>query len=299
MKIAAFTTLTGIHTWGIVDEETNTILSAQDLEEATFTFLPESIDELIEGGDEALLMLATALQKHREDPVATPYDLSEVLITKPLNVKKNIICVGLNYDDHVGELKENLDNIQSTPTPTFFSKSPTAVIGPNEHIRRHAGSTNQLDYEGELAVIIGKRGSHIAEEDAYDYIFGYTIINDVTARDLQKSTSQWFRGKSLDTFAPMGPYILIGKKGPKHFEIKTEVNGELRQHGTTDDLIHSIPKLIATWSQGITLEPGDIIATGTPSGVGMSFNPPRYLEKDDQVKITISDIGTLTNTVSR
>lgn len=299
MKIAAFTTLTGIHTWGVIDDETNTILSAQDLEEATFTFLPETIDELIEGGDEALLMLATAMQKHREAPSATSYPLQDVLITQPLQVKKNIICVGLNYDDHVGELQGKLDNSQSTPAPTFFSKAPTAVIGPNENIHLHAGCTNQVDYEGELAVIIGKRGSHITEEEAYDYIFGYTIINDVSARDLQKSTSQWFRSKSLDTFAPMGPYILISEKGPKRFEIKTEVNGELRQHGTTDDFIHSIPNLIATWSQGITLEPGAIIATGTPSGVGMSFNPPRFLQEDDQVSISISDIGTLTNTIIR
>ena len=299
MKIAAFTTMTGIRTWGVIDDETNTILSAADLEEATFTFLPETIDELVEGGDEALLMLATALQKHREDPVAPSYSLDEVLLTQPLNVRKNIICVGLNYDDHVGELNGKLANSESRPEPTFFTKAPTAVIGPNENIRRHSGTTNQLDYEGELAVIIGKRGAYIPEDEAYDYIFGYTIINDVTARDLQKSTSQWFRSKSLDTFAPMGPTILIGEKEAKRFELTTEVNGEVRQHATTDDMIHSIPKLIATLSQGMTLEPGDIIATGTPGGIGMSFNPARFLEEEDEVKVTISGIGTLTNTVCR
>lgn len=131
----------------------------------------------------------------------------------------------------------------------------------------------------------------------YDYIFGYTIINDVTARDLQRRHSQWFLGKSLDGFCPMGPAILISDKQPKDFEIRTYVNSELRQSGTTEDLIFSIPTLISTLSRGLTLEPGDIIATGTPSGVGMGFNPPRFLQEDDEVSITIPGIGTLANTV--
>lgn len=163
----------------------------------------------------------------------------------------------------------------------------------------HPNATSQVDYEGELAIIIGKRASNIPEDEVYDHIFGYTIINDVTARDLQKRHKQWFLGKSLDGFCPMGPAILIGNKQPQNFEIRTYINNELRQSGSTEDLIFSIPTLVSTLSRGITLEPGDIIATGTPSGVGMGFEPPRFLQEDDLVTITVPGIGTLENTVKR
>lgn len=298
MKIAAFTAYNGVHSWGVIDDEANTILSAADLEEETFTFLPETINELIAMGDEGLLMLATALQKHKEDPLAQPYHLQDVVLTRPLEVTKNIICVGNNYESHVPEVIKGLKKDQPDQ-PVFFSKPPTALIGPNETIRLHPSVTNEVDYEGELAVIIGKRGSHISEEEAWDYIFGYTIINDISARDIQRSGGQWFRAKSLDTFCPMGPAILLGEKQQRHFEIQTSINGELRQAGSTDEMIFTIPQLISHWSQGITLEPGDIIATGTPAGVGMSFDPPRYLQEGDEIAITISDIGTLKNTVDR
>ena len=243
-------------------------------------------------------MLATALQKHREDPVAIPYDLNEVALMQPLEVHKHIICVGLNYESHIPECEVGLKK-EMPAQPVFFSKAPTSVIGPDDTIHLHAGVTGEVDYEGELAVIIGKRGSHIPEEEALDYVFGYTILNDVSARDLQRSNTQWFRAKSLDTFCPIGPAILLGEKKAHDFEIKTHVNGELRQTGTTDELIFNVPQLIAHWSQGLTLEPGDIIATGTPAGVGMSFTPPRYLQDEDEVAITISGIGTLKNTVGR
>ena len=153
-----------------------------------------------------------------------------------------------------------------------------------------------LDDEGELAVIIGKRGSNIAAEDAMKYVYGYTIINDVTARDLQKKHAQWFRGKSLDTFCPMGPTVMVGS-WPVPFTIYTKVNGHLRQEGSTADLIFSIPKLIEVLSSGMTLLPGDVIATGTPQGVGMGMNPPQFLRKGDEVEITIDPIGTLRNKV--
>ena len=147
-----------------------------------------------------------------------------------------------------------------------------------------------------LAVIIGKRGSNIAAEDAMKYVYGYTIINDVTARDLQKKHEQWFRGKSLDTFCPMGPTVMVGS-WPVPFTIYTKVNGHLRQEGSTADLIFSIPKLIEVLSSGMTLLPGDVIATGTPQGVGMGMNPPQFLRKGDEVEITIDPIGTLRNKV--
>lgn len=297
MKIANFITPTGFEQWGIIDDETNTILGSADLEEAYFTFLPESIDELIELGDEGLLSLATALEKHHETPVAEPYRLEDVTLLAPIRPRKNIFCVGKNYREHIAEFSP--DKPDDPDFPIFFSKLPTAVIGPNEPIQLHQDATSQVDYEGEVAVIIGKRASRILEDEVYDHIFGYTIINDVTARDLQKRHVQWLLGKSLDSFCPMGPAILLGEKQPKSFEVHTYVNGELRQAGSTEDLIFSIPKLIATLSRGITLEPGDIIATGTPAGVGMGFNPPRFLAEDDSVSITVSSIGTLTNPVGR
>ena len=296
MKIASFTAPNGIQSWGVINDETQTILSAADLEEMYFTFLPETIDELIEQGDEGLLALATALEKHKEEPLADEYSLSDVALTKPIQVKRNVICLGLNYDSHVKEYLRS--DVADTPAdPIFFTKRPSSVIGPDEYIQLHQDATSQVDYEGELGVIIGKGGSHISENEAYDHIFGYTIINDVTARDLQKKHVQWFLGKSLDTFCPMGPAIFLGDKQAHEFTIQTHVNGELRQSASSEDMICSIPKIISTLSRGMTLEPGDVIATGTPFGVGMGFNPPRFLESEDEVAITISHIGTLKNTI--
>ena len=148
-----------------------------------------------------------------------------------------------------------------------------------------------------MAVIIGKAGADIPASEAMDHVYGFTILNDVTARDLQRNHRQWFHGKSLDTFCPVGPYILLRDAAPDTFEVITKVNGEIRQDGSTADLIFPIPQLIAVISQGTTLQVGDIIATGTPSGVGVGFTPPRYLQKGDTVEITIPQIGTLKNTV--
>ncbi|WP_288759356.1 fumarylacetoacetate hydrolase family protein [uncultured Veillonella sp.] len=297
MKVATFTTANGFRQWGVIDDETQTILGAADLEEAYFSFLPETLDELIREGDEGILQLASTLQKHRETPMAEPYRLSEVTLEAPLAMNKNVICVGKNYDEHIAEFDREKAAVPEHPI--FFSKLPTSVIGPGKTIRLHEDTTSQVDYEGELAIIIGKRASHIPADEVYDHIFGYTIVNDVTARDLQKRHSQWLLGKSLDTFCPMGPAILIGDKQPKTFEIHTYVNDELRQTGSTADLIFDIPTLVSTLSRSITLEPGDVIATGTPAGVGMGFTPPRFLADDDKVSITISDIGTLENPVGR
>lgn len=295
MKIAAFS-IDGFDQWGIVNEEDQTILGAADLEEAYFTFLPETINDLIDQGEEARLLLSTAMAKHEETPTAVPYKLSEVTLKAPLQLRKNVFCIGKNYREHVTEFEGN-ENAPIPEAPIFFSKPPTSVIGPNEQIELHPHITSQADYEGELAVIIGQRGVNISESEAYDYVFGYTILNDVTARDLQKKHIQWLLGKGLDTFCPMGPYILLGDGEPHIFDLHTRVNGELRQAASTDELIFSIPQLIATISQGITLEPGDVISTGTPRGVGMGFRPPRFLASGDEIAITISNIGTLVNTV--
>ena len=187
-------------------------------------------------------------------------------------------------------------NAKNPAVPIFFTKATTSVIGPEEEIDSHPAATKEVDYEGELGVIIGKRCTNVAAEDAMKYVYGYTIINDVTARDLQKKHVQWFKGKSLDTFCPMGPTVMVGD-WPVPFTIYTKVNGHLRQEGSTNDLIFSIPRLIEVLSDGMTLLPGDVIATGTPQGVGMGQNPPQFLKKGDVVEITIDPIGTLKNTV--
>lgn len=224
--------------------------------------------------------------------------LKDIQILPPYRPNKNILCIGKNYREHALEMTGN-DEGAIPKKPVIFTKSPTSIIGHNEVILAHESVTKALDYEGELAVIIGKSGKNISKDDAEDYIFGFTIINDVTARDLQKEHKQFFRGKSLDTFCPMGPVIVTKDEieNAEALSIKTYVNDELRQNGNTKDMIFSISELIEVLSNGMTLEAGDIIATGTPSGVGKGFNPPRFLQKNDEVKIVIEGIGELTNHV--
>lgn len=285
----------GLSQWGVLAADGQSIYSAYDLEETYYIPLAETLEEFIETGEEGLLKLAKLLESNGKDKSVEPIPLSEVQLDVPFHPRRNILCVGKNYQEHVREFDQN-KNAANPAAPIFFTKATTSVIGPDEEIDSHPDVTSQVDYEGELGVIIGKRGTDIAPEDAMKYVYGYTIINDVTARDLQKTHVQWFRGKSLDTFCPMGPTILVGG-WPAPFTIYTRVNGHLRQEGNTSDLIFSISKLISTLSAGMTLLPGDVIATGTPKGVGMGLNPPEFLKKGDVVEITIDPIGTLRNTV--
>lgn len=215
-------------------------------------------------------------------------------IPRPL---KNIFCVGKNYRDHAIEMGSEKDIPEH---PMIFTKAPTAVSAPEEVLSFSKDVSEALDYEGELAVVIGKRGKRISREQAMNYVFGYTIINDITARDLQKKHGQFFLGKSLDGSCPMGPAILHASKvsKPNDFNLVTLVNGEVRQNGHTSDLIFDIPALIHVLSMGMTLEPGDIIATGTPSGVGKGFKPPKYLLNGDNVEVRIEGIGALRNEIS-
>ncbi len=227
--------------------------------------------------------------------------VEEVRLLAPIpRPRKNIFCIGKNYREHALEFEKTKDASVAVPKfPVIFSKVPTTVIGPDDVIDSHADLTAELDYEVELAVVIGRKGSKIAQEKALGYVFGYTIINDVTARDLQKKHSQWVIGKGLDTFAPMGPYLVhkSAVPDPEKLAISSKVNGEVRQNASTGDLIFKIPELIATISAGITLEPGDIIATGTPAGVAMGFTPPRFLKAGDKLEMAISGFGVLRNTV--
>ncbi|TLS37874.1 fumarylacetoacetate hydrolase family protein [Pseudalkalibacillus caeni] len=225
------------------------------------------------------------------------YSMDEIILRSPIPKPiKNIFCVGKNYAAHAIEMGSEAD---IPDFPIIFTKPPTCVIATHESIYSHPNVTTQLDYEGELAVVIGKKGRAISKENALDYVFGYTIINDVSARDLQKRHKQFFMGKSLDTSCPMGPVILhkSAVNDPHNLSIVTRVNGEVRQNGNTKDFIFDIPELLEVISQAMTLEPGDIIATGTPSGVGKGFKPPRFLKPGDRVEITIEGLGTLVNTV--
>jgi len=238
-------------------------------------------------------------------PIAEIIPLNQVTLEAPFpRPRRNIFCAGKNYLDHVKEVAKS--GLGSGPTsgndapayPIIFTKVPESVIGANRKILRHAGLTSHLDYEAELAVVIGKEGRGIRREEAMDYVWGYTIINDVSARDLQKKHQQWLIAKSLDTFCPMGPWVVSKDElDGNNTAIKCWVNGELRQNSSTAQFIFDIPRLIESLSAGITLYPGDIIATGTPSGVGMGFNPPRFLNSGDTVKIEIAGIGTLENIV--
>lgn len=227
--------------------------------------------------------------------------LSKIKLLSPIPyVKNDIICLGLNYKDHIEESKSVIkDDVNIPKAPIYFSKRAHKVTGPYEEIDGHLNITNELDYEVELAVIIGKEGTNIPIEKAKQYIFGYTILNDVSARDLQRENSQWMRGKSLDTFAVMGPYIIdkLEIPFPPCLNLYSKVNGNLRQSSNTKNFIFDIPYIISDISKGMTLKAGDIISTGTPSGVGMGYNPPKYLKKGDIVECYIEKIGKIINKV--
>jgi 2-keto-4-pentenoate hydratase/2-oxohepta-3-ene-1,7-dioic acid hydratase in catechol pathway len=218
--------------------------------------------------------------------------------------RRNLFAVGKNYREHVHEFGrsgyDSPDRSVDLPTaPVVFSKATTTVTGPFDEIDAHAAVTAELDYEAELAVIIGRAGRGIPPEDAHAHVWGYTIINDVTARDLQRDHEQWLLGKSLDTFAPMGPWAVTADEvgDPTGLEVSSTVNGQPRQKASVADLIFDIPELIRVISAGITLLPGDIIATGTPAGVGIGFHPPQFLKPGDVVECAISGIGAIRNTI--
>lgn len=223
--------------------------------------------------------------------------LSEVTLLAPIpRPTKNIMCIGKNYAEHAIEMG-SADDIPEHIM--VFTKAPTTVVGHLHEVLNHAEITSQLDYEGELAVVIGKQGRGIEKEKALDYVFGYTILNDITARDLQARHKQFFLGKSLDTTCPIGPWIVHRSaiSNPNNLHIQTKVNDEIRQDSNTNHFIFPIEEIISVLSKGMTLEPGDIIATGTPAGVGKGFKPPRFLKSGDQIAINIEGIGCLQNKI--
>lgn len=243
------------------------------------------------------------------EPVMEPKEiavLNQVDFLQPIvQPSKNVICVGKNYRAHAAEFTGSGYDSSATDkndvipdAPILFSKAACTMIGAHENIVVPWELSNEIDYEAELGVIIGKGGRTISEENAYEHVWGYTIINDMTARDLQSNHKQWLLGKSIDTFCPIGPWIVTADElEPEDLELNCWVNGELRQNANTGDLIFNIPSIIATASASMTLSPGDIIATGTPAGVGIGFSPPKFLKSGDTVKIEISGIGCIENSL--
>jgi 2-keto-4-pentenoate hydratase/2-oxohepta-3-ene-1,7-dioic acid hydratase in catechol pathway len=265
---------------------------------------PTEILGLIRGGPPSLKAAQAVLQEAgrrlmdgawrvaARDPVLRPLHRARFLgpIPRPA---RNIFCVGRNYAEHAKERGADIPTV-----PVFFTKPPSCVVGHGADVMAWPATQN-LDYEVELAVVIGKPGRDIPRAKAYDHVFGYTILNDITARDLQKRHTQWFKGKSLDTFAPLGPWIVPKSSlpDPHTLRIILRVNGEIRQAATTADMIFRIDELIEVLSGGMTLEPGDIIATGTPSGVAAGFDPPRWLQVGDVVEAEVEGIGVLRNRI--
>nr|WP_315229017.1 fumarylacetoacetate hydrolase family protein [uncultured Limnohabitans sp.] len=227
--------------------------------------------------------------------------VADVKLEAPIPLpRRNIWCVGRNYHEHAKELSTSVFKDSNTNTqawPIVFTKVPECVVGPfDDVVLPGAAVSDQIDYESELAVIIGHGGKNIAAADAMKHIYGYTIVNDVTARDVQMRHQQWDMGKSFDTFCPMGPWLVTADElDGTHTRVRGIINGEQRQDGPTENMIFDIPTLIETISRGITLYPGDIIATGTPAGVGMGLKPPRYLKAGDVVRVEIDGIGHIEN----
>ena len=240
---------------------------------------------------------------HGELPLEGPVmALDKVRLSAPITPRRNIFCVGKNYRAHAKEFAGSgfeagaVKGAEIDEFPAVFTKPATTVVAHGEAVELHAHITSSVDYEAELALVIGKAGRDITPENALQHVWGYTIVNDVTARDRQRNHKQWFLGKALDTFCPMGPWITTADEvKADDLELKCWVNGELRQQANTSDLLFNIPTLIATISAGLTLLPGDVIATGTPAGVGIGFNPPRFLKSGDEVSIEIAGLGVLTN----
>lgn len=278
---------------GIVKEEKVFNLTA--LAKSSDVKFPSTLIEAISLGESVFEQVETLI--HSDSAQNHTYELNEVQLKSPIpRPWKNVFCIGKNYRDHAIEMGSEADIPEDI---MVFSKAPTSVIGHGDGIPNHSSITNQLDYEGELAVIIGKTGTGIKKENAMDHVFGYTIINDITARDLQKKHKQFLLGKSLNGTCPMGPWIVHHSDvpNPENLSIVTKVNGEVRQNGNTSDFIFDIPTMITELSKGMSLEAGDIIATGTPAGVGKGMKPPVFLKPRDVIEITIEGIGTLRNEI--
>jgi len=254
----------------------------------------EHIDTLVD-------FIALAPEERAAVRTSAPLPLASVVLLAPVVPRKNVFCVGRNYLGHAEEVARARGSELKLPgVPTFFTKAPTSITGPEAVLQLSPAISQQYDWEAELAVVIGKRCRDVPKDRAHDVIFGYTCLNDVTARDLQNAHVQWFKGKSLDQACPMGPWIVSADEipDPQALHVTMRVNGEIKQDASTAAMIFPIAEIIASLSAGMTLEPGDVIATGTPEGVGFARTPPEFLKNGDVMEVEIERIGLLRNSVA-
>lgn len=281
---------------GVVLKEQSRIVPMKEIFKYMDRACPETMNEFIEIADANTIQ---EMEKVLSDKNLEGLKEGEVKLCAPIpNSRRNLICLGKNYLDHAKETQGLPGGTDEIPKfPIYFSKIAAPAIGNGDIILKHSEVTEMVDYEVELAVIIGKDGINIKEEEVEDYIFGYTIVNDITARNIQRKHNQWFKGKSLDTFCPMGPYIAHKSiiPFPLELNIVCKVNQEIRQNSNTKQLIFDIPYIISDLSKGMKLRAGDIITTGTPAGVGLGFKPFKFLKAGDIVECYIEKIGTLIN----
>jgi len=291
MKLARFT-LKNLQSYGAVVGKTAIFLPdlAQQMQEQ----LPPTLEEFITAGQETLGTAEALLSRAQAHGLSTfSVPLTKIQLLAPIASPPKIVCLGLNYASHVTETKAQRPN-----EPVLFMKPHTAIAGPGDKILKRP-FVHELDYEGELAIVMGKTAKDIPVSEALHYIFGYTVLNDVSARDFQFKGGQWTPGKSFDTFAPTGPCITTRQQlpNPSNLRVRTWVNDELRQDGNTHDMIFSVAEIVHHLSRIMTLEPCDVIATGTPSGVAMAMKPQKWLQNGDVVRIEIEGIGTLENEI--
>ena len=281
MKLVTFTTKDGPRL-GVVRGE-----DVIDLAKASGGKLPADMIAFLEAGDEAM-DLARKLKKDAEAGAA----LSGVTLLAPVPCPSKVIAIGQNYMDHCRE-----QGVEPPTSPVIFTKFTTAIIGPGAEIRWDPALTSKVDYEVELAVVIGKTARRVSAGDALDYVAGYTVCNDVSARNLQFGDGQWVRGKSLDTFCPLGPWLVTADKiaDPQNLDVRTTLNGEVVQDSNTREMIFGVRVLIEFASRAFTLRPGDVIVTGTPPGVGVFRDPPVFLTDGDEITVEVEGIGKLTN----
>ncbi|MFE4352946.1 fumarylacetoacetate hydrolase family protein [Peribacillus butanolivorans] len=285
MKIASFSVKSDHHI-GIVHDDQIISLTALGPDD-----FPACMKTFIERGSELRKRAEQLIEQRGNDDAK--FSLSEVKFLPPIAQPEKIICVGLNYIDHCKET-----GMEPPASPVIFSKYANAIVGQNDVIEIPINS-KEVDFEAELAIVIGKKAKNVSEEEANDYVFGYTIMNDISARDLQFQDGQWSRGKTADTFAPIGPVVVTHDEvgDPHELAISLELNGEMMQDSNTSNLIFTVPQIISFLSQSMTLKPGDLIATGTPPGVGMGRNPKVWLKNGDRMNVSIERIGTLSNHV--
>lgn len=262
--------------------------------------VPKTMRGIIAEGDKALATIKEVLAASKgKSELFIP--LEKIRFAPPITeFNKNIFCVGRNYKAHIEEMAAAMNREVSYPKVSeFFTKPYTTIVAHGDKVERHADYTDKLDYEVELAVIIGKGGRNISKEDALDHVFGYTVFNDVTARDAQRAHGQFFKGKSFDTFGPIGPWIVTKDEfgDPSGHRLTLKVNGKIRQDSNTSDLVHDVPSIIRDLTGALTVEPGDIIATGTPAGVAGGMNPPGWLQVGDVMEAEVEGIGVLRNKI--